>query len=99
MYVVIFRATLSAVDEEYSATAACLREKAFRDYGCVDFVSMSENGQEIALSYWRNLDDIRRWRQDSEHVQAQQLGKLKWYADFSVEIATLETVHEDRGSQ
>ena len=99
MYVVIFRATLAETDAAYSETAQRLRQKAFDQYGCVDFVSMSENGQEIALSYWRNLDDIRRWRQDSEHVQAQQLGKLKWYADFSVEIATLETVHEDRGSQ
>jgi heme-degrading monooxygenase HmoA len=89
-YVVIFKATIRTLDAEYSATAQRMREKAFADYGCVDFVAVSEGDQEIALSYWNSLDDIARWKNDSEHQRAQQLGREKWYRDFSVEIAQID---------
>lgn len=86
-YVVIFKATIKALDAEYSATAQRMREKAFADYGCVDFVAVSEGDQEIALSYWKSQEDIARWKNDAEHLRAQQLGREKWYRDFSVEVA------------
>jgi heme-degrading monooxygenase HmoA len=89
-YVVIFKARINALDAEYSTTAQRMREKAFSDYGCVDFVAVSEGDQEIALSYWKSLEDIARWKSDPEHQCAQQLGREKWYRDFSVEIAHID---------
>lgn len=86
MYVVIFRATIQQLDAEYINLAQSLRQKAFKDYHCQKFESYTEGNQEIALSYWLKLDDIRAWRNDPEHRLAQQHGKEKWYTEFSVEI-------------
>ena len=90
MYIVIFRACIHQLDADYSQTAQRMREKAFAEYGCVDFVAVSEGDQEIALSYWNSLEDIRRWQQDAEHRQAQQKGRERWYREYSVEIAPIE---------
>jgi heme-degrading monooxygenase HmoA len=91
MYVVIFRAKPGTIDNNYSATAARLRELAFSDFGCIDFVSAAEeNGNEVALSYWPDLDSIRQWKAHSDHVMAQELGREKWYASYLVQIAEIK---------
>ena len=51
MYAVIFKAKIKSLDAEYGRTAAMLRETAINDYGCTEFVSTTEDGHEIAISY------------------------------------------------
>lgn len=85
-YVVIFKATIKNLDDEYFKTAQQLRDKALTQFNCQNFEALSENGLEIALSYWNTLDDIKAWHLDAEHQVAQTLGKEKWYQNFSVEI-------------
>ena len=79
MYAVIFKAKIKSLDKEYSRMAAVLRDTAMRDYGCKEFVSASEDGFEIAISYWDDLEQIAQWKQNAEHLNAQQLGRKKWY--------------------
>lgn len=90
MYIVFFKATIKQLDAIYSEMAQMLRDKALGKYNCLKFETCSENGFEIALSYWNSLEDIKRWQQDAEHQVAQRLGKEKWYQDFSVEICKIE---------
>ena len=66
-YVVIFKAQILNLDASYDQTAQALREKALKHFNCRHFEALSENGQEIALSYWDSLADIRAWHQDAEH--------------------------------
>lgn len=87
MFVVIFRATARALDAEYAATAAHLRELALRDFGCLEFVAVTEGDQEVALSYWPDEARIRAWKQQADHLMAQQLGRERWYSGYTVEIA------------
>lgn len=89
-YVVIFKAKIKALDEQYFQTAQCLREKALSQFNCQKFEAISEQDFEIALSYWDSLADIQAWHQDAEHQVAQQLGKEQWYQSFSVEICKVE---------
>lgn len=93
MYVVIFRAKIKEFDAEYSATAERMRELAFNEFGCMDFVSMSEGDNELTLSYWPDEDNIQRWRAHPEHRQAQLMGSQKWYASYSVEVAKVERAY------
>ncbi len=44
----------------------------------------------ITVSYWQNLDSIKRWKANSKHLVAQKCGKEKWYSDFRVRIARVE---------
>lgn len=87
MYVVIFRAVARQLDAEYSRVAAQLRELALSRFGCLEFVAVNEDGQEVALSYWPDLDSIRAWKADADHLLAQQLGRERWYAGYRVQIA------------
>ncbi len=89
MYVVIFRATVKAFDAEYVETAQRLRDLALSDYGCLEFTACTENDQEIAISYWSSLDEIKAWHQNPEHRRAQALGKAKWYASYRVEVTKM----------
>lgn len=87
MFVVIFRATAQTLDAEYSATAARLRELALTQFGCLEFVAVTEGSQEIALSYWPDESSIHAWKQHADHLMAQQLGRERWYAGYRVEVA------------
>lgn len=89
-YVVIFKAKIKYFDEHYSQTAQQLREKALTEFHCQHFEALCENDQEIALSYWNKLEDIQAWHADAEHQVAQQLGRDKWYKNFSVEICEIK---------
>jgi heme-degrading monooxygenase HmoA len=44
---------------------------------------------EIAISYWPTLDAIQNWKSDSQHQQAQKLGKEKWYQWYKVEVVEI----------
>ena len=62
------------------------QQKALTEYSCLKFESLQENDQEVALSYWNSLEDIRRWQKDSEHLIAQKFGQERWYKNYSVEV-------------
>ena len=88
-YVVIFKAQVKELDNEYFQTAQRLRDKALTQFNCQKFESIAENGFEIALSYWNSLEDIQAWHKDAEHQIAQSMGKEKWYENFSVEVCVV----------
>ncbi len=94
MYAVIFKATINKLNEAYSKTASRMRELAINEYGCSEFVSVTEGDQEISISYWEEQKDIIKWKQDAEHMAAQELGKAEWYRSYQVQI--VEIVREYR---
>lgn len=87
MFVVIFRARARALDAEYSAVAAQMRELALTRFGCLDFTAATEGDQEIAVSYWPDEASIRAWKQHTDHLAAQRLGRERWYASYQVDVA------------
>ncbi len=92
MYTVIFIAELNEIDQQYTETAVRLRELAIDEYGCLEFVSVTEGNREISISYWNNRDQIQQWKQNAGHLQAQELGKSKWYRAYKVQV--LEVTRE-----
>ena len=90
MYVVIFRARLRSPDAEYSRIAQRLRELAFTECGCLEFHSVTEGRDEIALSYWRDEASIHAWKAHPEHVLAQRAGRERWYESWSVQVASID---------
>ena len=79
MFAVIFRASVAELDDEYSQMAQRLKELAFEKYGCLDFVSVTEGDEEVAISYWETEQHILAWKNDPEHRKAQRMGRDKWY--------------------
>lgn len=89
MYVVIFKATVADLDDEYINMAQRLHQLAFSKYGCMGFKAVTEGDQEVALSYWPSLRHIHDWKNDSLHKQAQAAGRDRWYSSYSVEICEI----------
>jgi len=90
MYAVIFKAKMrkvgEAVQTEYDNLAAKMRELAKSKYGCTDFICITENKHEVAISYWNSLDDIHNWKRDVAHLAAQKLGKEQFYHSYQVQV-------------
>ena len=89
MFAVIFRARIAELDDEYISMADSLKKLAFEKYGCLDFTSVTQGHEEIAISYWRSREQIRDWKNDPQHRLAQALGRDKWYRSFSVEVCEI----------
>jgi len=85
-YAVIFRADVNKLDDAYVEMAARMRELAMDKYGCTEFVAVTEDANEIAISYWQSLEQIKQWKQDVEHLAAQKLGKSRWYKSYQIQV-------------
>ena len=44
----------------------------------------------ITVSYWADLESIRNWKKNSEHMLAQKRGRELWYSAFKTRIARVE---------
>ena len=44
----------------------------------------------ITVSYWESLEAIANWKQNLDHLDAQFLGRQKWYENYVVRIAKVE---------
>jgi len=89
MYAVIFRAEINKLDSRYSEMASRMRDLAINKYGCTEFTSVTEGVQEIAISYWQDQEQIKKWKRDSEHLVAQELGQAIWYKSYKVQIVEI----------
>lgn len=89
-YTVIFSSVRTEVDDDgYDATAARMVELAAEQPGYLGIESArSEIG--ITVSYWKDLESIKAWKQNAEHLEAQRAGHQKWYESFVLRIARVE---------
>jgi heme-degrading monooxygenase HmoA len=44
----------------------------------------------ITVSYWIDLESIKAWKQNAEHILAQRRGRQVWYAEFKTRICKVE---------
>ena len=81
-YAVIFSSIRKENDNGYEITAQQMLELASKQPG---FLGFETARQEIGLSvsYWQSLEAIQKWKQNSEHQQAQAHAG-DWYSAFRV---------------
>ena len=89
MYAVIFKAETGELDEVYFEKAKRLRELAETKYGCREFISFNEGNRELSISYWDTLEQINHWKQDAEHIKAQEMGRRKWYRRYRIQVVEI----------
>ncbi len=88
-YAVIFTAKRTDGDHGYSEMAAKMETLASEQPGFLGFESArSELG--ISVSYWERLEDIAQWKNNAEHLVAQQMGKEQWYQWYKLRICKVE---------
>jgi heme-degrading monooxygenase HmoA len=91
-YAVIFTSVKTTADEGYAVMADRMVELAAQQNGYLGHESAREE-IGITVSYWRNLEDIKQWKSNAEHIIAQQLGKEKWYAAYTTRICLVERAY------
>jgi heme-degrading monooxygenase HmoA len=88
-YAVIFTSLRTEGDNGYGDMATKMVELAAQQSGFLGIESAREE-LVITVSYWSDLESIRNWKTNAEHLQAQRLGREQWYASFKVRISKVE---------
>ena len=92
-YAVIFTSTRTEVEEGYAEMAMRMVELAKQQPGFIGLES-ARNEIGITVSYWKSLEAIKTWKENTEHLFAQEKGKTTWYKNYKVRIAKVEREYE-----
>ncbi|SFN48779.1 Heme-degrading monooxygenase HmoA [Bizionia echini] len=92
-YAVIFTSTQTDCIGGYPEMAEKMETLAKQQPGFIGIES-ARDGLGITVSYWESLDAIKNWKQESEHIIAQQKGREHWYNWYHVRICKVEREYE-----
>ena len=88
-YAVIFTSHRTEGDNHYCKMADKMIKLASKQPGFLGVESAREN-VGITVSYWIVLKSIWAWKQNAEHILAQNRGKEVWYKEFKTRISKVE---------
>ncbi|MCG9698328.1 antibiotic biosynthesis monooxygenase [Shewanella sp. Isolate11] len=88
-YAVIFTSVRTEGDNGYGETANRMVELAEQQPGYLGAESAREE-VGITVSYWTDLESIKNWKANTEHLEAQKAGRKLWYESFKVRISKVE---------
>ncbi|PTX45230.1 heme-degrading monooxygenase HmoA [Christiangramia gaetbulicola] len=88
-YAVIFTSVLKKTHEGYSEMADKMEELAKLQPGYLGFESARQK-LGISISYWKDLESIRSWKQNTKHLLAQKSGRENWYEQYHIRITKVE---------
>jgi len=88
-YAVIFTSVKTEGDNGYGDMADKMVELARQQDG---FLGVESARKEIGItvSYWRDLESIKKWKEHSEHAMARDKGREIWYKSFKTRITRVE---------
>ena len=97
-YAVIFTSIKSELDEGYDEMAIKMITLAKQQQGFLGVESARNEPERselakqfgITVSYWKDLESIKNWKQNLDHIDAQIKGRTKWYEKYTVRIALVE---------
>ena len=88
-YAVIFTSTRRDGDNGYSQMAEKMVHLASEQDGFLGIESAKED-IGITVSYWKDLESIKNWKNNLDHSEAREKGKSEWYSTFKVRISKVE---------
>jgi heme-degrading monooxygenase HmoA len=88
-YAVIFTSTQTSDRAGYEAMAEAMVTLAAQQPGFLGIES-ARDSIGITVSYWESLEAIAAWKQNSDHLVAQQKGRERWYQSFKIRICRVE---------
>ena len=93
MIAVIFEAeTASDRKADYLNAAAVLRPKLDQFDGFISierFESLTQPGKILSLSFWRDEETVRNWRNLEAHRVIQAAGRNHIFADYRLRVASV----------
>lgn len=92
-YAVIFTSIQKDNISGYNEMAEKMETLAKQQPGFLGMDS-ARNQIGITVSYWESLEDIKKWKQQNEHLEAQLKGKKDWYKWYNVKICKVEREYD-----
>jgi heme-degrading monooxygenase HmoA len=93
-YAVIFTSRHTDMDNGYSKMADRMAALASQQPGYLGAESVrGADGVGITVSYWKDEESIRHWRENVEHKVAQESGKRIWYQNYIVRVSKVERAY------
>lgn len=93
MIAVIFEAEPHAAQRDgYFRIAAELRPLLERIDGFISverFQSLTDPHRVLSLSFWRDEEAVRRWRETDAHRAAQDEGRMRVFRDYRLRVAAV----------
>ena len=94
MYAVIFEVEpRPGREQDYLDLAAALRSDVETIEGFISverFQSLAKQNRLVSISYWRDADAVRRWREHTRHHMVQLQGRGAIFADYRITVAEVE---------
>ncbi len=93
--VTVFRSRLDPEHvEEYAAMAAEMLGLAAQMPGFVSFDRFTaEDGERLSVIVFENAETERAWRDHVRHVEAQALGRERFYSEYSIAVSECVRAH------
>lgn len=88
-YAVIFSSHRADGDDGYMEMSERMVQLAAQQPGFLAIES-ARDVLGITVSYWDSLESIANWKRNAEHLEAQRLGRERWYSGFRVRVAKVE---------
>jgi heme-degrading monooxygenase HmoA len=92
MLITVFRSRLKpGLGEEYAAAVDRRGALARIMPGYISHKSFyAEDGEPCTIVEFENEEGLRTWRTNAEHLQAQKMARQKYYAEYGVQVCTLD---------
>lgn len=88
---VIFTSLRTPVDAGYAVTSVEMVAMAQGQPGYLGMESArGEDGLGITVSYWKDMESVRAWKDVAEHRTAQRLGREQWYRAYRTRVCVVE---------
>ena len=92
-YAVIFTSIRTEGDNNYGDMAERMVLLA-RDQDGFLGVESARNEIGITVSYWRDLESIKKWKENTEYKTARENERKLWYTSFKTRIAKVESDYD-----
>ena len=53
------------------------------------FESLAQPGKYLSLSFWRDEEAVKGWRNTPEHRHTQGIGRMQTFADYRLRVASV----------
>lgn len=63
--------------------------------GFLGYESFKHNGRGSFISYWKDMDAVKEWSRNPEHIKAKKEGMARWYKYYH---SILSEVHSYRSN-
>ncbi len=94
MMVVIIEFEMRAdMESEFEAALTQMQEQVKKYDGFLGEMpccSIENEKTFVTLFFWRDRESMKAWREDSEHIKTQQLGREKIFAWYKIRVCELE---------